>query len=36
MKLEFCISDIKEEHTLKVFGNRVPRRIFGQKRDEVI
>jgi hypothetical protein len=29
------VSDIKEEHRLKVFENRVLRRIFGPKRDEV-
>jgi hypothetical protein len=27
---------LKEEHTLMVFENRVLRRIFGQKRDEII
>jgi hypothetical protein len=27
---------LKREHTLKVFGNRVLRRIFGPKRDEII
>jgi hypothetical protein len=26
---------LKEEHRLRVFGNRVLRRIFGPKRDEV-
>jgi hypothetical protein len=26
---------LREEHRLKVFGNRVLRRIFGPKRDEV-
>jgi hypothetical protein len=26
---------LREEHRLRVFGNRVLRRIFGQKRDEV-
>jgi hypothetical protein len=26
---------LKEEHTLRVFENRVLRRIFGLKRDEV-
>jgi hypothetical protein len=30
------VSDIKEEHRLKVFENRVLRIIFGPKRDEVI
>jgi hypothetical protein len=25
----------REEHSLRVFGNRVPRRIFGSKRQEV-
>jgi hypothetical protein len=29
------VFDIKEEHRLKVFENRVLRRIIGQKRDEV-
>jgi hypothetical protein len=27
---------LREEHRLRVFENRVPRRIFGQKRDEVM
>jgi hypothetical protein len=27
---------LREEHILRVFGNRVLRRIFGQKRDEII
>jgi hypothetical protein len=27
---------LREEHKLKVFENRVPRRIFGPKRDEVM
>jgi hypothetical protein len=27
---------IKEAHKLKVFKNRMPRRIFGSKRDEII
>jgi hypothetical protein len=26
---------LKEEHRLRVFENRVPRRIFGPKRDEM-
>jgi hypothetical protein len=26
---------LREEHRLRVFGNRVLRRIFGPKRDEV-
>jgi hypothetical protein len=26
---------LREEHRLRVFDNRVPRRIFGSKRDEV-
>jgi hypothetical protein len=26
---------LREEHRLRVFENRVPRRIFGPKRDEV-
>ena len=29
----FCT--LREEHSLRVFGNRVLRRIFGPKRDEV-
>jgi hypothetical protein len=29
------VSDIREEHRLRVFENRVLRRIFGPKRDEV-
>jgi hypothetical protein len=29
------VSNIKEEHILRVFENRVLRRIFGPKRDEV-
>jgi hypothetical protein len=29
------VSDNKEEHGLRVFENRVLRRIFGPKRDEV-
>jgi hypothetical protein len=29
------ISDIKEEHKLMVFENRVLRKIFGPKREEV-
>jgi hypothetical protein len=29
------VSDIKEEHRLRVFENRVLWRIFGLKRDEV-
>jgi hypothetical protein len=27
---------LREEHRLKVFGNRVLRRIYGLKRDEVV
>jgi hypothetical protein len=30
------VSDIKEEHRLRVFENRVLKRIFGPKRDEVM
>jgi hypothetical protein len=26
---------LREEHRLKVFENRVPRKIFGRKRDEI-
>jgi hypothetical protein len=29
------VSDIKEEHRLRVFENRVLRKVFGPKRDEV-
>jgi hypothetical protein len=29
------VSDIREEHRLRVFENRVLRRIFGPKRDDV-
>jgi hypothetical protein len=29
------VSDVKEEHRLRVFENRVLRRIFGPKRAEV-
>jgi hypothetical protein len=29
-------SNIREEHSLRVFENRVLRRIFGPKRDEVM
>jgi hypothetical protein len=32
---EVVVSDIREEHRLGVFENRVLRRIFGPKRDEV-
>jgi hypothetical protein len=39
--LHFVLSEtwsltLREEHRLKVFKNRLPRRIFGPKRDEVI
>jgi hypothetical protein len=30
-----CVSDVFVEHRLRVFENRVLRRIFGPKRDEV-
>jgi hypothetical protein len=30
-----CSLTVREEHRLKVFENRVLRRIFGTKRDEV-
>jgi hypothetical protein len=29
------VSDIREEHRLRVFENRVLRRIFGPRRDEM-
>jgi hypothetical protein len=29
------VSDIKEEHRLRVFENRVLRRIFGLEKDEI-
>jgi hypothetical protein len=29
------VSDIKEEHILRVFENRVLKRIFGPKRDDI-
>jgi hypothetical protein len=29
------VSDIREEHKLRVFENKVLGRMFGQKRDEV-
>jgi hypothetical protein len=29
------VTDVKEEHRLRVFENRVLRRVFGPKRDEV-
>jgi hypothetical protein len=34
-KYLYCLSYVKEEHRLRVFENRVLRRIFGPKRDEV-
>jgi hypothetical protein len=30
------VSDIKDDHRLRVFRNRVLRRVFGPKRDEII
>jgi hypothetical protein len=33
---ETCSLTLKEEHRLRVFENRVLRRIFGPKRDEVM
>jgi hypothetical protein len=30
------VSDIKEEHRLGAFESRMPRRVFGPKRDEII
>ena len=32
---ETCSLTLSEEHRLRVFENRMPRRIFGPKRDEV-
>jgi hypothetical protein len=34
LKLETGLT-LREEHKLRVFQNRVPRRIFGPKRDEL-
>jgi hypothetical protein len=33
---ETCLLTLKEEHRLRVFENRVLKRIFGPTRDEVI
>jgi hypothetical protein len=33
--LHFLLLSLREENRLRVFENRVPRRIFGPKRDEV-
>jgi hypothetical protein len=30
------LTEIREEHGLKMFGNRVLRRIFGPKREDVV
>jgi hypothetical protein len=35
MVVKLCLV-LREEHTMRVFENRVLRRIFGPKRDEVI
>jgi hypothetical protein len=35
LKIHFTCCDLREEHRLRVFENRVLRRIFGPKRDEV-
>jgi hypothetical protein len=35
MGMKIGVSDIKEEHRLRVCENRVLRRIFGPRRDEV-
>jgi hypothetical protein len=32
----YCRVQVREEHRLRVFENRVLRRIFGLKRDEVM
>jgi hypothetical protein len=34
-KWMYCLKTLREEHRLRVFENRVLRRIFGPKRDEV-
>jgi hypothetical protein len=33
--LSYGAAEIREEHTLRIFDNRVLRRIFGPKRDDV-
>jgi hypothetical protein len=35
MGVKLCLLTLREEHRLRVFENRVLRRIFGPKRDEV-
>jgi hypothetical protein len=35
VSLETCSLTLREEHTLRVFENKVLRKIFGPKRDEV-
>jgi hypothetical protein len=35
MIIRYCVLTLREEHRLRVFENRVLRRIFGPKRDEV-
>jgi hypothetical protein len=36
MSVKFCLLTLREVHRLRVFMNRVLRRIFELKRDEVI
>jgi hypothetical protein len=33
--MQTCSLTLREEHRLRVFENRVPRRIFGPKRDDM-
>jgi hypothetical protein len=35
MGVKLGLLTLREEHRLRVFENRVPRRIFGPKRDDV-
>jgi hypothetical protein len=35
VRIRQCICALREEHRLRVFENRMLRRIFGPKRDEV-
>jgi hypothetical protein len=36
MVVKLGLLTLREEHRLRVFENRVPRRTFGPKRDEVM
>jgi hypothetical protein len=36
MGVKVCLITLREEHSLRVFENRVLRRIFGHKRKEVV